>query len=407
MSGRLRAVVCAMAMGFAVVACTSTVPPSTTRVTAIDAPVRAVAGDIVSVEVTAVGDGDVRLAVIDAFVTTTMTATPADGVARFELPAAITRSAGNIGLTASGALGDPVTDSTLILPAAGVDPLDVLVGPRTVVADGADQTMAIGFINDRFGNPLLDGTPVSLSLVDEAGVVTVLDTAVDRGLAARLIGSGTVAQRVEVFASLDSLASRRVDFHEVPGPAAVVEIVSGETDERTASLVADGRSLALILTAELFDRFGNRLPDGHLVRLRSDGPDGIGQYTARTIDGVARFEVVSPRVPGTVEFAATVDGTSSEPLELDFAPAISDLPVVWGWEDDVLMVSIGPVLDDRGAVVVDGTPAAVDVSGVDSAPLDVELIDGRADVEFESNERIGVGTINVEVLGVDANGTLS
>ncbi len=394
-------------------ACSSDEVISTATVLSIGAPEEVIAGTSISLTLESDGAGDVRLDVIDAFATTTLTVAVLDGntpvFTSIEIPGAMTRSSGIVSFRAVGALGEQATTSTVVLPAAATDPLDVLVGPRTIVADGADETMAIGFVTDRFGNPILDGSPVELTIVEERGAVTVLDAVMDGGLAARLIGSGTVAQRVELFASIDdgALASRSVDFAEVPGPASIVDVGAPELADRTDPLVADGRSFVDVVTGEIDDRFGNQLPDGHLVRLQTRGPDGVGQLTARTIDGIARFSVVAPRLPGTVTITAQSDGTSSGAIELDFDPAISEIPVDWEWDDNVLAVSIGPVLDHVGSVVVDGTPASVVVSGLGIDPVDVELIDGRATVSVDSNERVGVGRVEVKVLGVDAEEELS
>jgi len=387
--------------------------PSTTQVRSIAAPSEIVAGAPIVVVVESDGVGEVRLDVVDAFVTTTLTAIRAHGAAgdetSFEVPAALTRSSGITTFRAVGAVGDDVMTSTVIIPDAPTDPLDVLVGPRTIVADGADETMAIGFVTDRFGNPLLDGFPVQLTLLEELGAIIDLDVVMEGGLAAQVVGSGTIAQRVEVFASVDGgeLSSRRVDYNEVPGPASLFDVRVPFKDDRTTAFVADGRTLLSIVTGEIDDRFGNRLPDGHLIRLQTDGPDGIGQLTARTIDGIARFELVAPRLPGVVEVSATADGTSSDTIEIEFVPAVSEIPVESVRNEDVLTVSIGPVLDQVGAVVVDGTPVSVAVSGVGADAVELELIDGRASVAFESNERVSVGRIDVEVLGVNADEELS
>lgn len=389
-------------------ACSSDKEPKTTVALSVVAPREVVAGTPVVVVVESDGAGELRLDVIDAFATTTLTTTrsgdPGEQAMSFEIPEALTRSGGITTFRAVGAIGEDVSASTVIMPAAPADPLDVLVGPRTVVADGADETMAIGFVTDRFGNPLLDGSSVQLTLFEEQGAVTVLESTIEGGLAARVIGSGTVAQRVEVFASVEdgALASRRVDFAEVPGPASVVDVESPDEDDRLSALVADGRSVVAIATGQIDDQYGNRLPDGHLVRLHTTGPDGIGQLTARTIDGIARFELVAPRVPGVVRASASVDGAASDPIDVAFAPAVSEIPVEAAWDDDVLTITVGPVLDHVGAVMVDGTAAVVDVSGIGADRVFLELIDGRASVAFESNERVGVGRIAVEVLGVAA-----
>jgi hypothetical protein len=393
-----------------IVACSSDEVPETSVVTAIAVPDGIGAGEEITVTVDALGVGAVRLDVIDAFATTTLTRTVATSIVEsieIAVPAYLTRSSGVVTFRAHGAIGDDLSSSTVVVPARVADPLDIVVGPRTVVADGADETMAVAFATDRFGNPLLDGTQLTMTLVDEFTGMRVVESRIDGGLAAQLIGSRIVAQRVEVFASTidSSVASRRVVFHEVPAPAADVSLVA--VLDREDPLVADGRSRIEVRTVRLADANGNELIDGRLVRMQSVGPDGLGQLTARTIDGAARFELAAPSRPGVVTLIAAVDGLTGSPIELIYAAAVSELPIVVSRDGDFLSVAVGPVRDTAGAVVVDGTVAVVAVSGVgpdaDVRPLvEIQLLDGRGTAHFDVPESFGAdsGEMTVTVLGV-------
>jgi hypothetical protein len=396
-----------------IAACSADEVPATSEVMAIAVPDGIGAGEEITVTVDAVGSGDVRLDVIDAFATTTLTRTVATNAVEsidIAVPAYLTRISGVVTFRAHGAVGDDISSSTVIVPARVSDPLDIVVGPRTVVADGADETMAVAFATDRFGNPLLDGTELMLTLVDEFTGVRVVESRIAGGLAAQLIRSRIVAQRVEVFArTVDgSVASRRVVFHEVPAPAADVSLVA--VLDREDPLVADGRSRIEVQTVRLADANGNQLIDGRLVRVQTVGPDGLGQLTARTIDGVARFDLVAPSRPGVVTLTAAVDGLTGSPTELTYAAAISELPIMISREGDVVSVAVGPVRDAAGAVVVDGTVAVATITGV--APdadvrtaVDIQLLDGRGIANFDVPEALDAdsGELTVTVLGVSTN----
>ncbi|MFT4864369.1 MAG: hypothetical protein ACI9CV_000177 [Ilumatobacter sp.] len=391
-------------------ACSSDTVPETSVVTAISVPAGTIAGEEMTVTVDALGVGDVRLDVIDAFATTTLTRTVATSIVEsidIEVPAYLTRSSGVVTFRAYGAAGDDVSSSTVVVPARVVDPLDIVVGPRTIVANGADETMVVAFATDRFGNPLLDGTQLTMTLVDELTGSRVVESRIDGGLAAQLIGSRIVAQRVEVFASTvdSSVASRRVVFHEVPAPAADVSLVAVLDHEDP--LVADGRSRLEVRTVRLADANGNALIDGRLVRVQTVGPDGLGQLTARTIDGAARFELAAPSRPGVVTLTAAVDGLTGSPIELTYAAAVSELPVEVSRDGDFVSVAVGPVRDAAGAVVVDGTVAVAAVSGVGSDAdvrtlVEIQLLDGRGIAHFDVLESSGAdsGELTVTVLGV-------
>ncbi|MFK8022844.1 MAG: hypothetical protein AB8G26_02665 [Ilumatobacter sp.] len=383
--------------------CSTTQPAATSSVTSIAVSERSTAGDSVEVSVGVDGDGTVSLEIVDAYVRTKLSADAAsgsDGVVTFEIPGPITQSTGLLTLTASGATGESMAAAIMIDPAPLSDPLEVVVGPRTVVADGADETMAVVFATDRFGNPLPDGSGLDLRLVDEQGETTVLDVIVDGGVAGRRIGSGTVAQSVDVFAtdatdSAGAIASRRVDFDEVPGVGVdVVVSVVGTTPS------ADGRSIVALRTSTIADRFDNVVPDGRLVSLRTNGPDGIAQLSARTISGVASFSMSAPSRAGVVVVTPVVDGVVGSGVEIEFATAVTDLPV--DIDAAAARVSIGPVLDAVGAVVVDGTLAEVRLVHDDVVVWrgDVQLIDGRGVVDADIDVvETGVDVADVEVLG--------
>ncbi len=365
-------------------------------VSAVIAPAEVTAGATIEVIVEGEGQGSFELEVIDAFATTTLSEPVEDGRAVFTLPDALTELSGLVAFRAAGSLGDPVIGSTRVVPAGVADTIDIVAGPRTIVADGADQTMAIAIAADSFGNPVSDGSPLTFTRVDDGGTTSQFEANVDGGLAAVLIDSRTTAQRIEVFAELDAdAASGRVTYNEVPGPAREVVL---EPVEETA-FVADGRSLLELRTLPISDRFGNQLPDGHLVRVEVDGPDGIGQLTARTIDGIARFDLVARDRPGVVSVVARVSGARSLPVEIEFVAAVSQLPLRVSAQDDRVTVEVGPVLDASGAVVADGTPATI--SGpANGDPIEVELIRGAATIVFDNIAAADLDSVAVTVLGV-------
>ena len=365
--------------------------------TDIVAPNEASAGLPVQVVVEASG-GD-TIEVHDAYVTTSLTAAVIDGRAVFELPKALTTLIGQVDLAVEGVSG-PLTTSTDIVPGAAVDPIDIVVGPRTIVADGVDQTMAVAFLADRFGNPLADGTATTFTRRGERGDDTDFDVELAHGLAATLITAGVDAERVDVVARVagdvgrdPTLVSRRVDYRQVPGRAAAVTIEISDRD--IVRFVADGRSLIDISTGVIVDVFGNRLPDGHIVRLEVNEAGGFGQLTSTTIDSVARFVLRTPDEPGPVSLVARVDDVVSDELVLSASPAISEIPTSVSERSNRTIVQLGPVLDHDGAIVADGTVATVRLDAVERR---VQLAAGRAVAEFEG--AAVADSVSVTVLGV-------
>jgi hypothetical protein len=380
------------------VGCSGSETAPRAAVTAVIAPGQVVAGSAIEVVVEGEGSGSVELDVVDAYAVTTYVAAMSDGSATVELPPELTSTSGVIEFIARGATNDGVvatsTATTQVVPDSAAASIDVHAGPRTIIADGNDTTMVATIPSDAFGNPLPDGHAVIITLVDDAGRVVDVDADIEHGVAAELISSGTSAGTVEVFATDGSVSSRRVEYDEVPGAASAVStVLTGDS----STLVADGRQLIEVSTSTIVDRFGNRLLDGHLVQLRTDGPGGVGLATATTIDGIARFRVPAPSRPGTVTLAAMVDGTVGEPMILTFAPAVSAIPAVVRIDDTgSSIVDVGPVLDALGAVVSDGTPVTVSTDGAES--IDLPLRGGMASIDVGV---LDVGTaVDIEVLGV-------
>jgi len=394
----------ALTFGLATSACARSGAAQSASVVQITAPASVPAGSDIHVVATTTAPGPVQLAVVDAFAVTMLDGRADQSAARFVVDGALTRLAGKITFYALGPDGSEVTAATTITPAVAASPVGITVGPRTVVADGQDRTMAVAIAADRYGNPLEDGTPVVFNIHD--GSLSTLGTTVDHSVAGVFVGSDTVAGRVDVFAALPDgptgeIRSPRVGYHEVAGSPAAVVLFVDPTDR--ADTRADGRSLIELRTLPIEDRYGNSMPDGYLVRLAVDGPEGRGTLTSTTIDGIARFVLQAPGRPGTIELRADTGGVGSEPLTLQFSSAISQLPVETTSRDPGLVVEIGPVLDHGGAVVPDGTEAHVTGSSPDRGAEEstVELVSGRATVVLDHTP---IGTLTVTVLGTSTGG---
>lgn len=392
-------IACTAVLGLGAVGCSGSDSQPSASVTNVLAPDEVTAGSTIEIVIEGSGPGDIELDVIDAYAVTTFAATMSNGRATVTLPSALTSTSGLVTFVGRG-IGEAsgsqrLAATTMIVPAATATEVDIHAGPRTIIADGEDQTMVTAIAADALGNPLTDGAAVVISLLDRTGRARDVTATIEHGVAARLIASDTSAGSVGVFATTDTgVSSRRVGYEEVPGMAANVQVVLAEPH----SDVADGRALVEISTSVITDRFGNRLPDGHLVQLQSDGPDGVGVATATTIDGIARFQLLAPSRPGTVSISATVDGITGGTTELTFDAAISSIPVEVGrGNSDGVLVEVGPVLDDLGAVVTNGTPVTATI-GTRIDPIEVPLLNGVAVID--AGPLVPGTEIIIEVLGV-------
>ena len=99
-----------------------------------------------------------------------------------------------------------------------------------------------------------------------------------------------------------------------------------------------------------------------------------------------------------MSISATVDGITGGTTELTFDAAISSIPVEVGRDDsDGVLVEVGPVLDDLGAVVTNGTPVTATI-GTRIDPIEVPLLNGVAVID--AGPLVPGTEIIIEVLGV-------
>ncbi len=292
-------------------------------------------------------------------------------VASFEVPAALSPESGTVQLTAIQ--GRRVASGTLeMIPGEAVDPLNVYLGPRTVVADTEHFSMVVAVPRDVWGNPVVDGTDVTYTVNRPDGAVDKEIVQTDGLLAWLNIFSRTKVGRTRVGIEVGPAGGVEESFLEVADIPLVYDV------EVVGTLpLADGSSLVTIRTATLIDQYENPMPDGTTVFVDLDGVTGRRHLWGETIASVAEFTFEAPEVPGAVWLSATASGVTSERRRLLFAPAVTSFPFTTTETPDGLRIDIGQVRTARRAYVADGTTAWVEVDEVVSP---VQLRDGLGSI---------------------------
>ena len=274
-----------------------------------------------------------------------------DGEGRLMLPAAVTQHAGIVTIESGAQIAE-----VQILPGEVTTLMAPLVGPRTIVANGADETLAMLLPTDRFGNQVADGTDTNIIWEQPGDVDSTANPETANGMAWAMIPAGEIAGPTIVRATAaddGGVRASAVRIDEVPGVVGDIVLSATEADG-----LADGRSVIAIAAGELTDRFANTLADGTVAQFVFDGPSGRGSVTGTVQNGAVHMELSPPAMPGRLVGHLEIHGVASNQISIDFASAISgfDARVEFIGEEAVLRVD--NALDQSGAFVADGTEVA-------------------------------------------------
>ena len=275
----------------------------------------------------------------------------ADGEGHLMLPAAVTQHAGIVTVVS----GDQV-ETMEIRPGEVTTLVAPLVGPRTIVANGADETLAVVLPTDRFGNQVADGTDTNIMWEQPGGVAMTASPETADGMAWALIPSGEVAGPTTVRATADADGTVRgsaVRIDEVPGTVRDITLTAIET-----TVLADGRSVVALHTGELSDAFGNTLADGTIAHFIFDGPSGRGTLTRTVQNGAVHIELSAPTTPGRLTGYVEIHGIASNEIAIEYATAIASFDARLEFIGEEAVLRVDNALDPSGAFVADGTEVA-------------------------------------------------
>lgn len=307
------------------------------------------AGEAVTIEVrSSAGFGVVEVLAHGAYGQLRFETEIIDGQGRLALPPAATQHAGIVTIES----GDQ-TETLEILPGDVATLVAPLVGPRTIVANGADETLAVLLPTDRFGNQVADGTDTTIiwEQPGDAGATTSPETA--DGMAWATIPSGEIAGTTTVRATADAAETVRgaaVRIDEVPGTVRDIVLSASQTGG-----LADGRSVVVLDTDQLVDNFDNTLADGTIAQFVFDGPSGQGVVNGTVQNGVVHIELTAPTQPGALTGYLDIHGEASNTITINYASAIASFDARLEEIGEEVVLRIDNALDPSGAFVADGT----------------------------------------------------
>lgn len=361
------------------------VPPPTiamTDVLEVDAPERVDAGQDFWIDIDGATPGVEIQATLEAgYGRIDHRFVPETSDPRIEVTAVDGPASGSVLLTV--AQGTAVATRVVeIEPGPPTDPIDVYLGPRTVIADAAHFVMLVAIPEDEFGNPVAEGTRVDFTTTRPNLAVERDSHETENLLAWYEVFSRTVTGRTRIATESGDAGAPERDFLEVADIPVPFEI------ELVDPIVpADGQALIRVRSDLLVDEFGNVMPDGVVAYLDTSGVTGTRRIHSQTIDGRAEFTLEVPDRPGSATLMIIASGTRSEVLEVEFPTAVASMAAKVERSELATMVHIGPVRSVRGSFVPEGAIAEVELPDGTTRTVDLSLGVGTAFFPSDADTR--------------------
>ena len=320
-------------------------------------------------------------------------------------------------------------------PAAPASPLGDPVGvftltpaPAAIIADGrATSTITSGIIVDESGDPVPDGTLVTVDASDGAildpdlGPQSGRQVATSAGTISFTLRSSAAAGTVTVTASSVLGGATGATTVEFVLPTGKIKLTA-DPDRCTA----DGATRIRVTSRRIRYTNGLRVDDGTLVTvlaslgsvLDEDVSERPGHQLA-TKRGRLKFRMLASTVAGVGSLTAnTVHGDAAGETELRFKPGLPSGAIPIGLDPKTLTVAsrlhvalaFGPVTDAHHNVVKDGTKLRVGTSLGTLEPLNrhgevrLTVKDGMATARLRPGTKAGQATVLVRSIKGDALG---
>ncbi len=294
-----------------------------------------------------------------------------------------------------------------------VDSVSVTSGAESVPADGATQTRITVEVIDTGGEPMTDGTIVTVTTTrgdfDNAtdGSQTSIDVSLVDGMATAMLTSPSTAGTATIRASVDGVsADTEVNFVASSSATGVVGSVSVAAG--SGSLVADGAAQTRI-DVTVRDTGDEPMTDGTIVTITTtagdldSSKDGVQASISVTLkDGMATVMLTSPTNVGTATIRATADGVSAGTTVEFVASSVSAItlnasPNNLTADGKSTSTITATVSDAMGNAVADGENISFSLTGPGSISLPyARTSNGKASITYTTSSQTGTATITAE-----------
>jgi len=200
-----------------------------------------------------------------------------------------------------------------LLPEKIVDPLEVYVGPVSIVTGGKQKSMVAIVPSDKYDNPILDS--VSVEVIISGARENIITTTTSNLYASTTLQSTDNVSDILLGSSLRRAAASEQVINQVPDWSTGYDIYVADYHP-----YADNRKYTRIKTSTLRDNYNNIVADGTIVTFQATEEGKIvSVYNAITIDGIASAYMRNPAKETTWIVSSHVgQGSASNKLSIDY-----------------------------------------------------------------------------------------
>lgn len=234
-------------------------------------------------------------------------------------------------------------------------PIENYLGPRSILAGGAEFTMMVAVPTDSYDNPKPDETLVVIKhqFLD---LVTTETKKTKNFIAWKNIYSSIKSGQILSSTASEKTVTKEIETEVYPNIATDFSIFYSRNHD-----YADGNQITTITTSVIKDRFGNIVSDGTTVLFNiSTKNKTLLKTIGTTINGIAAGQILHPDHADIYSITGYVIGIAkSNAIVLDYKQIISSFN--YSFSKSNRQITVGPLYSFMGQLVPDGIKVTVKI----------------------------------------------
>ena len=229
------------------------------------------------------------------------------------------------------------------------------LGPRSILAGGAEFTMMVCVPTDAFDNPVTENTAALIKSQFLNNIVTTPEKTKDF-IAWKNIYSSNPSGKILVSTESNAISTKEIETEVYPNIATDFSI-----NYKRNHNFADGNQITTLSTSIIKDQFDNTVSDGTMVSFIISTKNNIVLKTfGITINGIATGQILHPDHQDIYNVKGFVTGIAeSNTISIDYKPIISTFNYTFSNKNRSL--TVGPLKSFMAQLVPEGIKVVVKV----------------------------------------------